>query len=304
MITRFFNPGDLKRSRDIIERVLTFPEHEIQERLAELERTFGPNHPDLQQVFAENFQQIQAAIPVDSRLSQAQQLLIGACFTMEYAIESVALFNPSIVPAFVQEGVPPGGIRFLMSLRAIGEGHLSSIVFRTGVIDAAGEVQLDVAGAYSKTLKATLPDEFRKSIYRRNLAALGVSEKQFKPILDQLGDHFTRDQLSQAIDAERQARESSGFMESTADTLISLTRVNYQLHLSHAPVGSQAEIVIFPFSDIERHGIEDLRLVRFTEDDGSVIDYGTFTAFNGERSLSAVDGIPGRMHDQYQLDHR
>jgi predicted GH43/DUF377 family glycosyl hydrolase len=101
--------------------------------------------------------------------------------------------------------------------------------------------------------------------------------------LDQLGDRFTRDQLSQAIDAERQVRESSGLLESTTDSLISLTRVNYQLHLSHAPVGSQAEIVIFPFSDIERHGIEDLRLVRFTEDDGTPVDYGTFTAFNGER---------------------
>ena len=85
---------------------------------------------------------------------------------MEYAIESVALFNPSIVPAFVQDGVPPGGIRFLMSLRAIGEGHLSSIVFRTGVIDAAGDVRLDPPGAGSKPLKAILPDQFRKSIYR------------------------------------------------------------------------------------------------------------------------------------------
>ncbi len=110
-----------------------------------------------------------------------------------------------------------------------------------------------------------------------------LRKSNFSLILDRLGDHFTRDQLSQAIDAERQARETSGFLESTADTLISLTRVNYQLHLSDAPVGGQAEIVIFPFSDIERHGIEDLRLVRFTEDDGSAIDYGTFTAFNGER---------------------
>ena len=283
VITRFFSPGDLKRTGDIIDRVMSFPQHEIEERLAELERTFGTKHPDLLDVFEEHFEQIRTAVPVDSRLSQAQRLFIGACFTMEYAIESVALFNPSIVPAMVQEGVPPGGIRFLMSLRAIGEGHLSSIVFRTGVIDAAGEVQLDTPGAYSQRLKATLPDEFRKSIYRRNLAALGLPEDQYKPILEHLGDHFTRDQLSQAIDTERQRRESSGLMESTTDTMISLTRVNYQLHLSHAPVGSQAEIVIFPFSDIERHGIEDLRLVRFTEDDGTPVDYGTFTAFNGER---------------------
>jgi predicted GH43/DUF377 family glycosyl hydrolase len=283
VITRFFSPGDLKRCRDIIERVLSFPEGEILERLAELERTFGANHPDLREVFEEHFDQIQTAVPVDSKLSSVQRCFIGACFTMEYAIESVALFNPSIVPAWIQEGAPPGGIRFLMSLRAIGEGHLSSIVFRTGIIDADGEVTLDPPGPYSRTLKANLPDHFTKAVYQRDLAALGVAAEQYKPIVDQLDDHFTREELSQAIDADRQARESSGLVESTTDSLISLTRVNYQLHLAHAPVGAQAEIVIFPFSDIERHGIEDLRLVRFTEDDGTVIDYGTFTAFNGDR---------------------
>jgi predicted GH43/DUF377 family glycosyl hydrolase len=283
VITRLFFPGDVKRSREIIDRVLEFPEVEIRERLTELEKTFGATHPDLRQVFEEHFQEIQAAVGVDASLSEAHKLFIGACFTMEYAIEAVALFNPSMVPAMIQEGVPPGGIRFVMSLRATGEGHLSSIVFRTGIIDAAGEVEMDEPGAYSQTLKASLPDEFRKSDYRRDLDAMGVTEDDYRPILNRLGDNFTRDQLSEAIDQERQGKESSGDRESTADSLISATRVNYILHMTHVPVGSQAEIVIFPFSDIERHGIEDLRMVRFTDDDGSIIDYGTFTAFNGER---------------------
>jgi predicted GH43/DUF377 family glycosyl hydrolase len=283
LITRFFCPGDLTRVREIIERVLTYPEPEIEKLLAGIERVFGAKHPDLHEILDEHFQQMQTTIPVESALSQARRLFLGACFTMEYAIESIAVFNPSIVPAFVQEGVPAGGIRFLMSLRAIGEGHLSSIVFRTGVIDADGEVRLDAYGTYSQALKATLPDVFSKLSFRRDLATLGTSEEHFLPILKRLGERFTRHQLSEAIDALRQDRDISGFLESTADTLISLTRVNYQLHLSHSPFGSQAEIVIFPFSDIERHGIEDLRMVRFTEDDGSSIDYGTFTAFNGER---------------------
>lgn len=117
VITRLFCPGDSKRTREIIERALTFPSEEIDKNLAALEHSFGTSHPDLREIFEEHFQQIQAAIPVDSNLTKAQRLFIGACFTMEYAIESVALFNPSIVPAFVQDGVPPGGIRFLMSLR-------------------------------------------------------------------------------------------------------------------------------------------------------------------------------------------
>ena len=283
VITRFFSPGDVKRSRDIIDRILAFPEEEIAGHLTELERTFGNNHPDLHDVFEEHYHEIRNVVSVASGLSDARKLFIGACFTMEYAIEAVALFNPSIVPAMIQEGVPAGGIRFLMSLRATGEGHLSSIVFRTGTIDAAGNVELDAPGAYAQQLKATLPNEFRKSSFRRDLDAMGVPEQEYQPILDLLGDSFSRDQLSQAIDEEHRGRKSSGQGESARDSLISVTRVNYQLHLSHAPVGSQAEIVIFPFSDIERHGIEDLRMVRFTEDDGATTDYGTFTAFDGDR---------------------
>jgi predicted GH43/DUF377 family glycosyl hydrolase len=283
VITRFFCPGDLKRAREIIERVLTFSEEEIHKNLAALERSFGTSHPDLREILEEHFQQIQAAIPVDSNLSQTRRAFIGACFTMEYAIESVALFNPSIVPALVQDGVPSGSLRFLMSLRAIGEGHLSSIVFRTGVIDVAGDVRIDAPAAISTPLKAILDDRFQKSIYFRDLAALGVAEEHVRVILDLLPDQFTREQLSHAIEAVRQVQQTSGFLEATADSLIALTRVNYQLRLEHLPIDSQSEIVIFPFSDIERHGIEDLRMVRFTEDDGSHIYYGTFTAFNGER---------------------
>jgi predicted GH43/DUF377 family glycosyl hydrolase len=294
VITRYFCPGDLKRAREIIERVLTFPTEEIDKSLAALEQSFSASHPDLSEIFQEHFQQVHAAIPVDSKLTQTQRSFIGACFTMEYAIESVALFNPSIVPALIQEGVPAGGIRFVMSLRAIGEGHLSSIVFRTGVIDAAGDIRLEAPPASTKALKAILADHFHKSIFERDLAALGIAEEQFRPILEPLPALFTREQLSQAIEAVRQNQETSGFLEATADSLIALTRVNYQLRLEQLLINSQSEIVIFPFSDIERHGIEDLRMVRFTEDDGSHISYGTFTAFNGERIFPQLMEFRGK----------
>ena len=294
VITRYFCPGDLKRAREIIERVLTFPTEEIDKSLAALEQSFSASHPDLSEIFEEHFQQVHAAIPVDSKLTQTQRSFIGACFTMEYAIESVALFNPSIVPALIQEGVPAGGIRFVMSLRAIGEGHLSSIVFRTGVIDAGGDIRLEAPPASTKALKAILADHFHKSVFERDLAALGIAEEQFRPILEPLPALFTREQLSQAIEAVRQNQETSGFLEATADSLIALTRVNYQLRLEQLLINSQSEIVIFPFSDIERHGIEDLRMVRFTEDDGSHISYGTFTAFNGERIFPQLMEFRGK----------
>ena len=205
---------------------------------------------------------------------------------MDYALESVALFNPSIVPAIMQDGVPEGSIRFLMSLRATGEGHISSIVFRSGIIAADGDVQLDPPGSYSMPLKATVPDVFLKATLERDMAATGIAEDKFRSIFDRLESRFTRDQLAEAIAAERRGQSASGALEETADTLISITRVNHRLHLPHRPpVFREVEIVIFPFSDLERHGIEDLRLVRFTETDGSHIYYGTFTAYDGGRAF-------------------
>ena len=177
VITRFFCPGDVKRTRGIIDRALTFPEAEVERLLAELERDFRIQHPDLLEFFADHFEQIRGSIPAGIVLSRPRQLLVGACFTMDYALESVALFNPSIVPALIQDGVPPGAIRFLMSLRATGEGHLSSIVFRTGIIDAGGDVRLDPPGTYSRPLKASVPDRFHKLTFRRDLAALGVARR-------------------------------------------------------------------------------------------------------------------------------
>jgi predicted GH43/DUF377 family glycosyl hydrolase len=281
VITRLFLPGDTTRTREIIVRVLAYPEEEVQTLLAELEAPFRMKHPDLYDVFADHFEQVRGVIPAGLTLSEAQKLYIGACFTMEYAIEAVALFNPSIVPALRQDGVPPGSVRFLMSLRAIGEGHVSSVVFRPGEIDANGDIHLYDPPTYTRPLKATPPERFDKAIFSRDLAVLRLGDGHAQSILDRLGDVFTRAQLSQAIEAARQDQQTSGFLEETADTLISLTRVNYQLQLSDVTLFREFEIVVFPFSDIERHGIEDLRLVRFVDDDRSQTYYGTFTAYNG-----------------------
>ncbi len=125
VITRFFLPGDKNRVRDIIARSLSVPEGEIETLANELIRTFRPKHPDLVETLADHFEKVRDEIPRGVTLTEARKTWIGACFTMEYAIESVALFNPSIVPGLYQDGVRAGGVRFLMSLRATGEGHIS-----------------------------------------------------------------------------------------------------------------------------------------------------------------------------------
>jgi predicted GH43/DUF377 family glycosyl hydrolase len=128
-----------------------------------------------------------------------------------------------------------------------------------------------------------VPDEFSKPTFHRDLAALGVPIAQSARVLDGLPERFTRRQLFEMIDAARRDQATSGFLEEAADSLIAAAQVNYQLHLPNPSFRQEAAIVIFPFSDIERHGIEDLRLVKFTDEDGSSAYFGTFTAYNGIR---------------------
>jgi hypothetical protein len=180
---------------------------------------------------------------------------------MEYAIESAALFNPSMVPAIDQANVPPGSVRFVMSLRATGEGHISSIVFRRGLIDANGNVSVDAPGRYSRPLRATVPVHFEKAEFIRQLESLHAWTKYTQATLALLGDQFTRPELSQAINEIRRGADVSCVLEESNDALLAVSQANYRLAV---PSGADiTEVVIFPYSDNERRGIEDLRLVRF-----------------------------------------
>jgi predicted GH43/DUF377 family glycosyl hydrolase len=279
VITRLFVPGEENRIKDIVKRLLAIPADEVEELVESLKHSFRRLHPDIDDVFLEHFRVVKPHVPDVDRMSAGLRLLIGACFTMEYAIESAALFNPSMAPAVDQTGVPPGAVRFIMSLRATGEGHVSSIVFRRGVVDADRQVVIDPPGRHSRTLEATLHDEIEKEKFIRDLQALGSWTSHAEATTALLGDRFTRAELSDAIDAVRAKAAASGKAEESVDAMLALTRANYRLGL---PAGSDiSEVVIFPFSDNERRGIEDMRLVRFNHDDGSSQYYGTYTAYNG-----------------------
>src|SRR5262249_32386473 len=152
-------------------------------------------------------------------------------------------------------------------LRATGEGHISSIVFRRGVIDAKGQVSLEPPAQFSRLLKAVAQDSFEKAPFVRELKMLGSWTPHAEAIFALLGERFTRTELSDAMDKVRRKAAVSGHAEESNDAILGLTRANYQLKLP--PDTKISEVVIFPFSENERHGIEDMRLVRFTEQDGS-----------------------------------
>ena len=279
VITRFFSVGDDQRVRGILARLLMIPEATVVTLLAKLEDDYRPLHADIDDTFREHYAAVKQHITNQDAVSDARQRFIGACFTMEYAIESAALFNPSMVQAIDQSNVPPGSVRFLMSLRATGEGHISSIVFRRGLIDADGAVSVNPPGHYSRPARPATPDHFDKQGFVRQLQALDGQTTHAQAILDRLGDQFTRAELSAAIDDSRKQATVTGELEESNDALLALTQANYQIPLE--PDADISEAVVFPYSENERHGIEDLRLVRFTDDDGSERLYGTYTAYDG-----------------------
>jgi predicted GH43/DUF377 family glycosyl hydrolase len=278
VITRFFSVGDEQRVRGILARLLTIPEETVVALLTRLEDDYRPLHADIDDTFREHYAAVKQHITKQNAVSDARQRFIGACFTMEYAIEAAALFNPSMVRAIDQSNVPPGSVRFLMSLRATGEGHVSSIVFRRGLIDADGAITVNPPGRYSRPARPMTPDHFDKQDFVRQLRALDARTSHTQAIVDRLGEQFTRADLSAAVDDLRKQSTVTGELEASNDALLALTQANYEIPLASDIDISEA--VIFPYSENERRGIEDLRLVRFT-DDGSDRLYGTYTAYDG-----------------------
>ena len=134
VLNRPFIPTDPGRVSRVIDRVLSFTEAEAEAQLASLRIEFDERHPDLERSWLRQFEKVKEYLSNKGSLSASRRLLIGAYFTGEYAIESAALFNPSIVPHPNQTDLGAEDLRFILTLRAIGEGHISSLEFRSGVI--------------------------------------------------------------------------------------------------------------------------------------------------------------------------
>lgn len=146
-------PGE-DRVKNIIGRIKKFSETEVQECLAEVMKDFVLRHRDIETFFLENFNRVsqQSAEDITS-FSGPRKKLLGAFLTKEYSIQAAALFNPSIVPHPDQQNLKTGEQRFVMSLRATGEGHISSIIFKTGIVDHLANIILDEGPAYFTSLK-------------------------------------------------------------------------------------------------------------------------------------------------------
>lgn len=281
VIVRYFDINDPARIRRVIDRVLASPQADRQTQLERVMRDFGSRHPDVESTFMRSFEEAIRNLKSLPPLDADTQRLLGAYFTMEYSIESAALFNPSIVPHPDQKGLGPGLVRYLMSLRATGEGHLSSIVFRRGIIDNTGRVSLDPAPHYARTARPEADPEFSKNVFRRKLRDVGDYGPMIEGVLRALPDPFTRADLQEALDRRMQQPQTPTSFRRVAEELLWVAMANYTLNFGQEY--PPTETVIFPATEHESRGMEDLRLVQFTDEDGTKKYYGTYTAYDGRR---------------------
>ncbi|MCP3904317.1 MAG: glycosidase [Planctomycetes bacterium] len=281
-ILRYFSPGSDARIAAVVGRVLDLDETEAAETLDRCIQTFAPRHNDLMGHFEDHFARGRVRIPTLGAISDVKKKLIGAYFTMEYAYASAALFNPSIVPA-LHQGPAGGDTRFIMSLRAVGEGHISSVVLRTGTIDAECNLTFDPVDERTSRLRAEENRGFEKPRFLRKLIEVSSYTDPIGRILDRLGNEFSETELLDAIESCRKDDDDQPGIATAAETLAWMADCNYRIQLPGPD--ELNDLVMLPASPNESKGIEDMRLVRFVDDDGSVTIYGTYTAYNGSRIL-------------------
>jgi len=281
VIARLFEQRTVEKTRAIIERVLGLSAEEVSMLLAEVKKTYKHRHRDFEGTLLRHFKHYVAGhVENQNSLSVERRMLLGAYFTMEYSVESTALFNPSVVAHPDQSGLEEGCMRFIMSFRAIGEGHLSSIVFRSGVINSRCEFQFDPVSNFIEMPELREDALYDKHLFELKLLEMGDCNEITALIFQRLGDHFTMDDLLREMSTlDQEKRFSELEQEQTFETMLWLAHSNYEMKFSaDRPL---SERVIFPVSENERNGIEDARFVRFTDDDGSTTYYATYTAYNG-----------------------
>ena len=259
---------------------MNLPETAAKNLIAQLKADFSGRHKDIEHIFDLHLNEVKDYLPMDAIPNDIQRALIGAYFTKEYAIESAALFNPSIVPHPDQSHLKKGSLRFIMSLRATGEGHISSIVFRSGVLDRHNKFFFDQISDFVETPDLQLDPVYKRNVFQRKLNEMEAIDETTVYVLNQLPEDFTYNELIERIKNLRAKPQFPETIQNRAfEVMCWLADSNYEV--SFHPDHRISERVIFPVSKNESRGIEDARFVQFFDDKQDVIYYATYTAYNG-----------------------
>ena len=274
VIVQFLSLPGKSRVVNIIRRVKNINDDEVESLLEKVVKEFASRHHDIKSIFTDHFIRINEQYKNDLvSFSENKKLLLGAYFTKEYSIQAAALFNPSIVPHPDQSGLQQGEQRFVMSLRATGEGHISSVIFQTGIVTINSDIILDASSGYFTSLKKNEEATYDKSFITKRSIFFPDFRNQ---LLNSLPDSFTATEAIHAINEHKMATDPS--MTESNQLLENILDTNYELESSpHLPVN---EKVIFPNAKAESMGMEDVRFVKFS-DGTDYCYYGTYTAYNG-----------------------
>ncbi|QBG48224.1 glycosidase [Verrucomicrobia bacterium S94] len=283
---RPFMPSSENRTIKIIARVMSLSESRVKAECARVLADFEKRHSNLRAFLLERFDDIKEHLIADQPMSEARKLLLGAYFTQEYALEAAALFNPSIVPHPDQSGTKEGELRFILSLRSTGEGHISSITFRTGSVDASGSIQIDPTERFVTAARPEPNPTYEKELFLRKLGELGLQSPWVKEVTAELKPEFTLLQLEEQLQAHLSRNR---FLESSqkeaATAIRALAHANYELRFNpDQPISQRA---IFPSTPAEKKGLEDARFVAF-RDGGKTTYYATYTAYDGHMLLPQI----------------
>ncbi|MFP9115529.1 glycoside hydrolase family 130 protein [Flavobacterium sp. RHBU_3] len=281
VIARFFFNGD-ERAIELIKKILVLDKEEIFSLISPLLQDFSKRHRNITRKLLRNCERVKryivaAGFDYDA-LDENAKLLIGSYFTHEYSIESAAFFNPSIVPDPDQTNLEEGQLRVIISFRAVGEGHVSSVVFRRAIIDRNSNITVIPAGNYIDEAEKVHNLVYHKRLFLAKAREAEIDEKFLQIVTTQLEDRFDYDQLKNVV---IDARSEIDDPETLRDLNLILALSDSYRRITFSKDTDISDRVIFPISDFESKGIEDARFVKYFDENGKATYYATYTAYDG-----------------------
>jgi predicted GH43/DUF377 family glycosyl hydrolase len=280
VLLRPFHPSSTDIAQRIVARILALSDSQAADLFREITGGFATRHENAEKFFRNRFAQVNLYLGTGELPSRERQMLIGAHFTNEYSIEAAALFNPSMVPHPDQSGLADGELRFILSLRATGEGHISSITFRTGTVSAERGIVLAPPVPFVMEPERAPNAAYTKGLFFHKLEEAGVKNDFCRRVLDKLHEDFTLKELHAILLASGLTEITDAAATRAARGILLLAESNFEVNF--APGSRLSQRVLFPSAPSQSNGIEDARFVRFEKDDGGFTYYATYTAYDGK----------------------
>lgn len=281
VIARFFFNGN-ERAKEVIQRVMEINEENTFAIVSPLLQEYSKRHRNITRVLNRNCSNLKpffAELGIDfDTISIYRKLLIGSYFTHEYSIESAAFFNPSIIEDPDQTELQEGQRRVIISFRAVGEGHISSITFRRALIDQDNNINVLPAGCYIDEAEIVRNAIYNKELFFKKAAATQIKTDVLAELEGKLDQNFEYSSLRRII-IESQKLQEDDMKKLEYNKVLWLADSYYEIVFSLDT--DISDRVIFPISEYESKGIEDARFVEFKENDGSSVYYATYTAYDG-----------------------